>query len=307
VTPHRPSNIAASVRQRLLNQARSEKRPFQEFLQYFAMERFLYRLSQSEHARAFTLKGALMLRVWHAPAMRPTMDIDFLGTARNDVESITAQFQEILRTDVEPDGLVFDPATLSAKRITEDADYEGIRIRFRGQLDSARVNMQIDIGFGDVVFPAPEPCELPTLLDFPVPALWGYSRESAIAEKFEAIIKLGALNSRMKDFYDVWLLSRSFEFDGKNLSWAIKRTFERRGTALTDDTVAFLPDFSLNKQAQWNAFRKRLREEDTIADFSVVTLEIGAFLFPVVEALLLSGPLPGTWPASGPWSLRGTE
>ncbi|WP_319549577.1 nucleotidyl transferase AbiEii/AbiGii toxin family protein [Desulfogranum marinum] len=194
------TNKAASVRQRLLNRARSDKRPFNELLQYYAMERFLYRLSQSFSSDRFILKGALLLRVWDAPEFRPTMDIDMLGKTSNEEAAILALFNNILLVPVEEDGLFFDTGSLQSERITEDADYEGIRIRFKGALDTARVNMQIDIGFGDIVFPKPEEAELPTMLDFPAPKLLCYSRESAIAEKFEAMIKLGFLNSRMKDF-----------------------------------------------------------------------------------------------------------
>lgn len=223
-----PRNTAASVRQRLLNRARSDRRPFNELLQYYAMERLLYRLSQSPHADRFILKGALMLRAWHTPLVRPTMDIDFLGRTSNEEGSIAAQVREILSVAVNPDGLVFDPDSIQAERITEDADYEGIRIRFKGRLDSARANMQIDIGFGDIVFPGPELSELPTLLNSPAPRLLCYSRESAIAEKFEAMVKLRELNSRMKDFYDIWLLSRQFDFAGENMAEAIRGSGRRR-------------------------------------------------------------------------------
>jgi predicted nucleotidyltransferase component of viral defense system len=227
-----PRNTAASVRQRLLNRARSDQRPFNELLQYYAIERFLYRLSRSEHADRFILKGALMLQAWRSPELRPTMDIDFLGKTSNEEVSIAEKIRDILFTAVESDGLDFDPATIQTERITEDADYEGIRVLFRGVLDSARVNMQIDIGFGDVVYPGPEESDLPTLLDNPAPRLLCYSRESVIAEKFEAMVKLGELNSRMKDFYDIWLLSRQFNFAGNSLAEAIRLTFERRGTVV---------------------------------------------------------------------------
>jgi hypothetical protein len=182
-------NVAASVRQRLLNRARSDQRPFTELLQYYAMERFLYRLSQSAHVQRFILKGALMLRVWQASISskidsRPTMDIDMLGKTSNDEANIVSQIQEILNVEVEPDGLIFDTNSIQSERITEDTDYQGIRIRFRGTLDSARINMQVDIGFGDIVYPDPEESELPTILDLAAPRLLCYSRESAIAEKF---------------------------------------------------------------------------------------------------------------------------
>jgi len=213
-------NIAGSVRQRLLNKARMDKRPFNELLQYYAMERFLYRLSRSSYAHTFILKEALMLRAWQVPIFRPTMDIDMLGKTGNEMARIKDQIRDICSVQVEPDGLEFNLDSIHGERITEDADYEGVRIRFSGQLDSAKIAMQVDIGFGDIVFPGPEEVELPTILDYPSPRLVCYSRESAIAEKFEAIIKLGVLNSRMKDFYDIWLLARQFDFEGEKLSKA---------------------------------------------------------------------------------------
>ena len=301
MSPKKPKNIAASVRQRLLNLSKSERRPFQEVLQYYAMERFLYRLSMSPHGGKFVLKGALMLRVWRAPEVRPTMDIDVLGKASNEQAAVVRQIQEILAVKVEPDGIDFDGATVQGERITEDADYAGIRIRFRGMLESARINMQVDVGFGDVVFPEPEHVVLPTLLDFPAPALQGYSRESTIAEKFEAMVSLGELNSRMKDFFDIWLLSRTFDFDGNTLAEAVKRTFDRRGTELPETITAFTPEFSAVKQVQWRAFVRRLGDERSIPDFAVVVSSIASFLSPLAQALHADAPMPDRWPAPGPW------
>ena len=153
MTKRSPKNIVASVRQRLLDKARETGRPFNELLQYFAMERFLYRLSNSPYADSFVLKGALMLTVWEAPLTRPTLDIDLLGRIDNRIETIVRVTKEICRQEVEPDGVVFDIATIGAERIAEDADYGGIRVRFRGSLGTARIVMQLDIGFGDVVIP----------------------------------------------------------------------------------------------------------------------------------------------------------
>jgi hypothetical protein len=204
--------------------------------------------------------------------------------------------------DVEPDGLFFDPAWIQAERITEDADYEGIRIRFRGVLDTARVTMQIDIGFGDIVYPGPEESDLPAMLDFPAPRLLCYSRESAIAEKFEAMVKLGILNSRMKDFYDIWLLSRQFDFDGASLAEAIRLTFERRETPLTAAIDAFGESFVEAKQVQWTAFWRRLPHEHVPASFHEVVTAVAVFLAPLAAALSQGHPVSGSWAAPGPWS-----
>jgi hypothetical protein len=295
-------NVAASVRQRLINRAKSDKRPFNELIQYYAMERFLYRLSRSAHADRFILKGALMLRAWRSPEFRPTMDIDLLGRTSNEETGIVAQIRDIMAVVVELDGLTFDPDSIRSERITEDADYEGIRVRFRGMLTSARVSMQIDIGFGDIVYPGPQESDLPTILDSPAPRLLCYSQESTIAEKFEAMVKLGVLNSRMKDFYDIWLLSRQFDFDGANLAEAIRLTFDRRGTVLPADIEAFNKTFIDSKQVQWTAFWKRIQQDHIPASFNDIVSAMETFLSPLVSALSQGNPKPASWTAPGPWS-----
>lgn len=222
-------DTAASVRQRLLNIARDKGRPFNEVLQYFAMERFLYRLGKSDHDRKFILKGALMLVAWEAPLARSTKDIDLLGRMNNTIEDVVDAIKAACSLEVIPDGLLFDVKSVVGQRIAEEADYEGVRVRFRGNLGNARIIMQVGVGFGDVIVPGPDEVDYPTLLDLPAPRLLGYSRESAIAEKFEAMVKLGILNSRMKDFFDIWLLSRQFEFNGLTLSDAIQKTVAKSG------------------------------------------------------------------------------
>lgn len=301
MSPKSPTNVPASIRQRLLNRARSDHRPFSELLQYYAMERFLYRLSLSPHARRFILKGALMLRAWNSPEFRPTMDIDLLGKTPNEEASMVAQIKEVLAVAVSPDGLFFDTHSIQTERITQDVNYKGIRIRFKGELDSARVTVQIDVGFGDVVFPGPQPCTLPVLLDFPSPKLMGYSRESAIAEKFESMVRHRELNSRMKDFYDIWLLSRQFDFKGALLSEAIRRTFDNRGIPMPDAIVAFTASFASVKQVVWTAFRKRLQQDSIPISFAEVVAVVGAFISPLVSAIIAGKPIHSQWNAPGPW------
>ena len=294
-------NLPGSVRQRLLDRARKDRRPFNELLQYYAIERFLYRLSLSDHSERFVLKGALLLRVWDSPKIRPTMDIDMLGVTSNNESNVIKQVQDILCVDVEPDGLFFDPDSIKSERITEDADYEGIRIRFHGILDKAIIHMQVDIGFGDAVYPEPETHGFPTLLDFPTPFLNCYSRESAIAEKLEAMVKLGILNSRMKDFFDIWLLGRLFDFDGDSLAEAIRQTFERRRTSIPLEIVAFSTSFIDAKQIQWTAFRKRLRQEYVPKNFEDVVAAVEEFLSPAISSLSAKNPNPVKWKAPGSW------
>jgi predicted nucleotidyltransferase component of viral defense system len=297
-----PKNISASVRQRLLNQAKRDRRPFNELLQYYAMERFLYRLSQSAHADRFVLKGALMLRVWRSPELRPTMDIDLLGRTGNQEVEIIEQIRDILSAGVEPDGLAFNPDSIQVERITEGADYEGVRIRFLGSLGSAKINMRIDVGFGDVVYPEPQELDLPAMLNFPAARLLCYSRESAISEKLEAIVKLGSMNSRMKDFYDIWLLSRQFDFEGNKLAEAIRLTFERRGTKMPLKVEAFSVPFIKDKQTHWIAFYKRLQQDRVPTSFEEIVASVDRFLSPIVEALSSGEPRPEKWTAPGPWA-----
>jgi len=302
VTGRELRNVAASVHQRLLNQARAKNRPFSELLQYFAIERFLYRLSKSPHAETFILKGALMLTVWGAPISRPTLDIDVLGLTDNEIATAVGVIQDVCRQEVEQDGLVFDPTSAQGENITEDADYHGVRVRFLGSLGRARISMQFDVGFGDVVFPSVESMDYPTILDLPAPRLSGYSRESTVAEKLEAMAKLGLLNSRMKDFFDVWLLSREFDFEGETLAGAIVKTFATRGTEIPTLPMAMTTTMTNDaaKITQWQGFIRRNRLSN-VPDFSGAVDAIGEFLLPVLEVLARGNSFKGTWRAPGPW------
>ncbi|MBT4482356.1 MAG: nucleotidyl transferase AbiEii/AbiGii toxin family protein [Candidatus Latescibacteria bacterium] len=265
------------------------------------MERFLYRLSKSQYVDRFILKGGLLLRAWRSPEIRPTMDIDMLGLTSNEESNIIVQIQEIIALDVEPDGLDFDPDSVRADRIIENADYDGLRILLNGTLGSARVFLQIDIGFGDVVFPGPDKINLPTMLNFSPTRLLCYSRESVIAEKFEIMVKLGELNSRMKDFYDIWLLSRYYDFEGTKLSEAIRLTFERRETPLPETIVFFTEDFIAQKQIQWIAFWKRLQQGHVPDSFAAVMKTANEFLSPLATELSSGTPFTKNWTAPGPW------
>jgi len=245
-------NSAASVRGRLTNLARTNRRPFQEVLQHYGLERFLYRLAASPHGDRFVLKGALLLKAWGAPFSRPTRDIDFLGFIENDIGVVEQIVRDVCETEAD-DGLRFDVATISGQRIKEDADYPGVRITFMGSLDRAQIPMQLDIGFGDVVHPLAKELDYPTLLDLPAPRLRMYPRETVVAEKFEAMTQLGSLNSRMKDFFDIWLLAQQHSFTGTDLSLAIKKTFAHRGTQLRTEPLALTPAFTAaeSTQRQW--------------------------------------------------------
>jgi predicted nucleotidyltransferase component of viral defense system len=247
-------------------------------------------------ASRFILKGALLLRVWDSPLGRPTMDIDLLGMTANDLESIGRQVREVLEVKVEPDGLEFDSDTIEVQRIAEAAAYHGVRVRVLALLAGARIRLQVDIGFGDPVHPASVLEEFPTLLKFPAARLMCYSRESVVAEKFEAMVRHGELNSRMKDFYDVWLLSRSFDFKGLTLEEAIRRTFASRDADVAGPIAAFSEDFAEAKELQWTAFVRRIHAGGAPSQFVIVVRAVALFLAPVAAAL-----------ATGVWSPAGTS
>ena len=294
-------NVSASVHQRLLNIARKTARPFDEVLQYFAMERFLYRLSQTEHADSFVLNGALLFRIWDIPDSRATRDIDLLAYLDNSPENLAAIIRDVCAIDNVDDGLKFDPETVEAQRIKEDANYEGVRIRFRGQLGNARIHMQVDVGFGDLIHPGAVQADYPALLDLPAPSLRIYPPETVVAEKVEAMVRLGSLNSRMKDFYDIWRMSQQFDFETEVLCEAISRTFGKRETAVIefDDLVVELLD-SETLQVQWTAFlgQSAVSGPETIPE--VVAL-IGNFLSPVFSLIKSNKVFSQEWTAPGPW------
>jgi predicted nucleotidyltransferase component of viral defense system len=268
------------------------------------MERFLYRLSKTPHCAQFVLKGALMLYVWDAPLARATKDLDFLGRLDNSLENLERVVCEVCTADVEPDGLLFDPTTVKSERIKEDADYQGVRVRFVALLGRARVGMQIDVGFGDVVTPGAEPITYPALLDFPAPELSGYPRETVVAEKFHAMVYLRTLNSRVKDFYDVWLLARQYAFDSALLAKAISATFTNRETTIDLTPIAFTPDFTeqASTLTQWNAFRNKLPHTECPAKLSEVVTVLVEFLIPIARACASGESFNRHWSPGGPWT-----
>jgi hypothetical protein len=296
-------NIAASVRARLLNISRETDRPFQELLQYYAMERFPYRLSRAPHSRSFILKGALMLRVWNAPVSRPTKDVDLLGHVNNDVENLASIVREICQIEVEPDGLIFDQTTVSAMRIKEDADYQGVRLKLEGKLENARITMQLDVGFGDVVTPPAIEVEYPTLLDLPAPRLRAYPRESVVAEKFQAMVFLGTLNSRMKASTTSGCSHVSSTSTVVRLLQRSKRPFENRATTIDPEPVAFQPEFFESEVAirRWDAFVRKGRFAEAPSTLAEVVELVAMFLEPVAKAAKRDESMIMTWLAGGPW------
>ncbi|MCP3905198.1 MAG: nucleotidyl transferase AbiEii/AbiGii toxin family protein [Planctomycetes bacterium] len=304
MTERAPKNVAASVHQRLKDEAKASGRTFNDLLQHYALERFLFRLSKSAYADRFVLKGALLLRVWRLSSIRPTRDIDLLGEMSNEVEAIEATVRDVCEIPIEDDGLSFDGASVRATPITEDADYEGLRVEFDGALGNARIRMQIDIGFGDRITPGPEEIEYPTVLDMEPPRLRAYPPETSIAEKFQVMLYRGVLNSRMKDYFDIWTLARSRAFDGAVLAEAVRATCERRGTPVEAEPVAFSDEMMADraKQAQWAAFRRRLRPTDAPESFADVVTAVARFLAPVAEAVAVGISLESRWEPGGPWA-----
>ena len=254
--PRKVRNIGASIRARLQNLSRETGQNFDLILTRYALERLLYRLSTSAYADRFVLKGALLLATWFADRYRATRDLDLLGFGDPDPDAMVAAIKEILATNVE-DGVEFDADALRADQIREEIAYGGLRLRTTASIGGARITVTIDVAFGDVLEPSAEVIDYPSMLNLPAPRLKAYVRETVIAEKFQAMVALGRANSRMKDFYDIWLLSQSFQFDDDRLARAIAATFQRRKTEVPAElpdalTAAFAEDEQ--KQRQWNAF-----------------------------------------------------
>jgi predicted nucleotidyltransferase component of viral defense system len=265
-------NLAASVQARLLNLARSSSRDYGQVLTRFALERLLYRLSISEHADHFLLKGALLFDLWFDIPLRPTRDIDLLGFGVSEPPHLIGVFQDLCGLEVD-DGMVFVADSLNAQEIRKAANYSGVRVTLRAQLGPSKASIQIDVGYGDAVTPAPEKAAYPVLLDeFAAPLLRVYPRETVVAEKLETIVLLGIANSRMKDYFDLWVLCKHTHGESSLLKQAIHATFQRRGTPLPKALpVGLSKEFALDtqKQQQWRAFLKKNRL-DEVALQSVV-------------------------------------
>ncbi|MEZ5492872.1 MAG: nucleotidyl transferase AbiEii/AbiGii toxin family protein [Gammaproteobacteria bacterium] len=296
-------NTAASVRARLLNRARETRQDFNLVLTRYALERLLYRLSVSSHADQFVLKGALLFDLWFDIPHRPTRDADFLGFGPADLPRLEAVFKDICSLDTD-DGVTFLSETVHAAEIRKEANYGGVRVTLLGLIDGARCPIQIDIGFGDAVTPGPEEVQYPVMLaEFTAPKLRVYPRYTVVAEKLQALASLGIANSRMKDYFDLWILSRHSEFDGDTLRQAIRATFDRRGTELRAEAPFGLTDsFAQDeqKQMQWQAFVRKNKLEALRLDDVVTSLR--DFLLPVISAANADTDYQQHWPAGGPWS-----
>jgi predicted nucleotidyltransferase component of viral defense system len=258
--PDKPRNVGASVRQRLLNLARARGQPLELLLTRYALERLLHRLSLSPHRDRFVLKGALLLTTWFDEPHRATRDLDLLGFGDPSDDALLAVFREVMTVALD-DGVSFDTARLKIQPIREDAEYGGSRLITTATLSGARIPIVVDVGFGDAIEPGAEDIDLPVLLDMPSPHLRAYPLETVIAEKLHAMVALGLANSRMKDYYDVWMLTRTFVLDPGRLRRAVDATFARRSTPLPTGVPEGLSDAftaDVRKQAQWQAFARNL-------------------------------------------------
>ena len=304
MTQSEVKNLPASVKARLANVAREQREDFQELLSRFGRERLLYRLSVSEYRERFILKGALLFAYWTGAPHRPTRDMDLLSYGEPDIAVFEEVFRELCAVEVQPDGLVFQPDSVKGERIKDEEKYEGVRLHMTALIEKTRVPLQIDVGFGDRVVPEPEEIDFPTLLDFPAPHVKSYTRESMVAEKFEAMVKLGMLNTRMKDFFDVWTVSQEFAFDGPTLSRAIKTTFETRGTAVPNKPpLALSPEFydDQEKNAQWKAFLNKTKLSAEGKSLAEIAHALRHFLVPVSEAVARNEILKRHWELGGFW------
>lgn len=299
-----PSNLSASVRQRLLNIARHDGEAFDLVLTRYALERLLYRLGQSKFHDQFLLKGAMLFAVWGGEVHRPTRDVDLLGFGTSELAEVENIFREICQQPVEADGLAFFPDNMRALEIHEDQEYQGVRVSFEARLENAVIPIQIDIGYGDAVTPAPENITYPTMLDFAAPKLRAYPLYTVVAEKFQAMVWLGIANSRMKDFYDIWIIMQRYSFEGQILSQAVEATFARRKTLLpTNAPLALTPMFANDaaKQTQWKAFLRKNALPVDGKTFPDIITALHDFLMPPTLAAASGLPFNATWTSSGAW------
>lgn len=295
-------NIGRSVRDRLLNKARAEKLDFNMLLTRYALERLLYRLSISGQRDQFLLKGALLFDLWFDIPHRPTHDVDLLGFCLADIPHLESVFKNICRIEVE-DGIVFQPDSVKGAEIRKEANYAGIRVMLIGILDSARSLVQVDIGFGDAVVPGADEVSYPVILsDMQKPHLRVYPRYTVVAEKLEALTSLGMQNSRMKDFFDLWVLAKHSDFDSRILAQAVAATFERRQTPIPDGIPIGLSDEFINdgqKGKQWQAFLRKNSIDAML--LAAVIADLREFLLPVIKSVASKNEYSAQWLAGKGW------
>lgn len=298
------TNIAASVRQRLLNLSRQRVEGLNVIMTRYAMQRLLYRLELCGEVQRFVLKGAMVFPLWSGREHRPTKDLDLLGHGAPSPQRLAELFEKLYVTEEAGDGLEFDSDSIAVEEIRGNQEYGGLRVKSMATLAGARIPIQVDVGFGDVVTPAPVEVEYPTLLDMPAPRIRAYTKQSVVAEKLQAMVVLGMQNSRMKDFFDLWVMAKEFAFGGQTLVDAIRATFDRRTTDVPHAVpIGLAAEFSGNadKVVQWQAFLRR-SSLDAPMDLSVAICTLREFLRPPLIAAAKAEPFAMSWPPGGPWS-----
>jgi predicted nucleotidyltransferase component of viral defense system len=296
-------NVAASVRQRLLNYSTTIKADPNLVLIWYGIERLLYRLSLSPHKDQFVLKGAMLFRVWSGTNFRATKDLDLLGFVGDEAEPLRQIFVSICEQPVEDDGLTFDASSVHISEIRDDQEYGGFRLSLSAKLGTARVPLQVDVGIGDAITPAPQTTDFPTMLNQPQPRIRIYPRETVVAEKVDAIVQLGMTNSRMKDYYDLWFMSRRFEFAGSVLVSAIRATFIRRETAIpTSAPIGLTSEYGRDAShaRQWAAFNRRVGT-DAPSSLETVVETVAALVLPPVQAASTSQAFDRMWVPQSGW------
>jgi hypothetical protein len=297
-------NLGASVLARLLKRAKATGDDYQTLLAAYCFERFLYRLGVSPLCDRFVLKGAMLLRLWSDQPYRATRDLDLLRRGDGSFDAIRSDLRAVASVPVQPDGVDFDGEHIDVWAIRAEDEYAGTRAKLPARCGTARLNLQIDMGLGDAVWPAPERCTYPPLLDLPAPDVLAYPREAVVAEKLEALVVLGDRNSRIKDFFDLHYFASCFEFDRASLTEAVRRTFERRSTPVPPgDPIGLTPAYWQNpsRPAQVRAFARRAGlpiSENPDREFVAL---LGSFLLPLFEDLRSGARRDGTWPPGGPW------
>lgn len=298
------ANLAASVSARLLNRARETGQEHQALLTSYCLERFLYRLSLSDRRERFVLKGAMLLRLWSDQPYRATRDLDLLRRGDGAFDAIRDDLRAVIATVVPADAVTYDGDDVGLEAIRAEDEYAGARATLTARCGQARLPLQIDLGLGDSVWPPPQSCVFPTLLDFPAPNVLAYPREAVVAEKLEAMVVLGDRNSRIKDFFDLHFLASRFEFDRSTLTEAVRRTFERRRTPVpAENPIGLTPEYWANpsRPPQLRAFARRARLEIPTRPAEELTRLLASFLAPVLDDLHHGMNREATWRPGGPW------
>ncbi|WP_065752366.1 nucleotidyl transferase AbiEii/AbiGii toxin family protein [Bradyrhizobium paxllaeri] len=299
-------NPAASIRARLLAHARQHNDDYQRILTRYAIERLLFRLSLTEAAGRYVLKGAMLFVTWPEHVFRPTGDLDLLGQGDSDPAAITELFSRICQVEAPDDGIIFDRASLRVEQVREEDKYQGVRLSLRGELARAMIPVQVDIGFGDHVYPRPTRHIFPSLLpDLPAANILMYPPETVVAEKFEAMIRFGVTNGRIKDFYDIWVTLRTFPFDLSGLVEAVGGTLRRRETAIPAEMpVGLMDEFAriTEERGHWTGFLRRNPPTIEPPPFAELQVELRRFFGPVIDGLAVPEGAQGRWdPAAGAW------